>query len=120
MKIYKVKVNGKTYRVELDSVEEVKSKTDETKKEEVKKEESKPASATTSSGDKVVVAPLQGNIVDIKVKVGDQVKKGQTVAIIEAMKLENEVSSPFDGEVVSISVSKGNTVASKDVLLTLK
>ena len=119
MKIYKVKVNGKTYRVELDSVEEVKSKTEDVKKEEVKAEVKK-ETTVASAGDKQILAPLQGTIVDVKVKVGDQVKKGQTVAIIEAMKLENEVSSTFDGEVASIAVSKGSQVSSKDLLITLK
>lgn len=119
MKIYKIKVNGKTYRVELESVEEVKSK-DEDVKEEVKKVEDKPVTSTTSTGSKKILAPLQGTLLDIKVKEGDVVKKGDTVAIIEAMKLENEVSSPFDGKVVSINANKGTAVSSNDLLIVLE
>ena len=117
MKIYKVKVNGKTYRVELDSVEEIKSKDEEKKVEDKKVEEKK--EVVSSSSSKQILAPLQGNVTDVKVKVGDTVKKGQTVMIIEAMKLENEVSSPFDGTVYQIVVSKGANVATKDVLIVL-
>lgn len=119
-KIYKIKVNNKTYRVELESVEEVESSTvkevkkvEETKKEEVKKE------VTNTSGN-VVVAPIQGNVQDIKVKVGDHVKKGQCLFIIEAMKLENEVLSAYDGEVVEIITSKGKLVQNGEQLLIIK
>ena len=116
MKIYRVKVNGKTYKVELEAMEEVKS---ESKPAEVKKDE-KPVE-TTKSGDGIkVLAPIQGNLVDFKVKVGDKVKKGQTVAIVEAMKLENEVGSPSDGVVASLDVSKGSPVNNKQVIMTLK
>ena len=51
--------------------------------------------------------------------VGDTVKKGQTVAIIEAMKLENEIQSQFDGKVVEIKANKGASVNNKDVLIVL-
>lgn len=120
MKVYKIKVNGKTYKVELESVEEIVTKKDENKKEEIKKVEEKPTVNNTSSGNKSILAPLQGTLTDVKVKIGDTVKKGQVVCIIEAMKLENEVSSPFDGEVVNIVASKGKNVASKELLIELK
>ena len=120
MKIYKIKVNGKTYKVELESIDErvTKEEVKPVKKEEVKKEENAPTSS--ASGDKKIVAPLQGVLLDIKVKVGDKVKKGDTVAIIEAMKLENEVSAPFDGEVVEIKAQKGSSVSNNDLLMVLK
>ncbi len=120
MKIYKIKVNGKTYKVELESIDErvTKEESKPVKKEEVKKEEKAPVSS--GSGDKKIVAPLQGVLLDVKVKVGDKVKKGDTVAIIEAMKLENEVSAPFDGEVVEISALKGSSVSNNDLLMVLK
>ncbi len=47
-------------------------------------------------------------------------KKGDVLLIIEAMKLENEVPSPFDGEVVEVLVSKGQNVSAKDVIVTIK
>ena len=106
MKIYKIKVNGKSYKVDLEAIEEVASETiKEVKKEEVKK---------------AVLAPIQGNVVDVKVSVGAKVKKGQVLLLIEAMKLENEVLSPVDGEVSEILVSKGKTVANKELLIKIK
>lgn len=121
MKIYKVKVNGKVYKVELESIDERVTKN---KNENVRDEkENKPVLNTNTESDssfKKIIAPLQGTLLDIKVKVGDKVKKGDCVAIIEAMKLENEVSSPFEGEVVEIFSSKGNNVTTSDVLMVIK
>ena len=117
MKIYKVKVNGKTYEVQLESVDEVKTESatsSEAKtKEAPKKETSKKASSSSSTNLVEVVAPIQGNVIDVKVKVGDKVKKGDVLLLIEAMKLENEVNSPSDGEVVEVIVSKGQQVTTK-------
>ena len=115
MKVYKVKVNGKTYKVELEAIDEVKS---EASFVEQKKEATQ---LTTSNGEGVeLLAPIQGNVVDIKVKVGDKVNKGDVVLLIEAMKLENEVNAPFDGEVVEVLVAKGQNVTSKQLLLKIK
>ena len=62
---------------------------------------------------------LQGTILDVKVKVGDEVKAGDTLLILEAMKLENEIKAPSNGKVLEIRVQKGATVNSKDVLVVL-
>ena len=116
MKIYKIKVNGKTYRVELENIEEVSSdpvkETVETKKSETK--------TVSSEEGTPVLAPIQGNVLDVKVTVGKQVKKGDCLLIIEAMKLENEVLAPCDGVVSEIIVTKGKTVSTKELLLTIK
>ena len=112
MKIYKVKVNGKVYEVELEAVEEKKGNI-EAPKAEIKND------VPVSAGANTILAPIAGKVVDIKVNIGDRVTKGQTVAIIEAMKLENEIQSQFDGNVVDIKVSKGSSVNNKDVLIVL-
>ena len=57
-----------------------------------------------------VQSPLPGVILDIKVAVGDQVKAGQTVAILEAMKMENNINAECDGVITAIKVSKGDNV----------
>ena len=62
---------------------------------------------------------MQGTILDVKVKVGDEVKAGDTLLILEAMKLENEIKAPSNGKVLEIRVQKGATVNSKDVLVVL-
>ena len=121
MKIYKIKVNGKTYKVELEAIDEVASKTP-AKVEETKVEAAPaPAAQVTGEGSGTpVVSPIQGTVLDIKVKVGDKVKKGQTVCIVEAMKLENEVVSTADGIVSEVLVTKGASVASKAPLIMVK
>ena len=121
MKIYKIKVNGKTYKVELEAIDEVASKAP-AKVEETKAEAAPaPAAQVTGEGNGTpVVSPIQGTVLDIKVKVGDKVKKGQTVCIVEAMKLENEVVSTADGIVSEVLVTKGASVASKAPLIMVK
>ncbi len=111
MKTYKVKVNGKVYEVELEEVKEGEGHI-EAPKAEV-------SSAPVSSGSNVIKAPIAGKVLDVKVNVGDVVKKGQTVAIIEAMKLENEIQSGFDGKVVEVRASKGSQVKNGDALIVL-
>lgn len=66
-----------------------------------------------------VQAPMPGTILDIKVAVGDTVSRGQTVVILEAMKMENDIVASCDGKITSILVSKGDTVNSDDVLVTI-
>lgn len=114
MKIYKIKVNGKSYRVELEEVEQVES----TPIEEKKRQETK--KIINNDANKEVVSPIQGQVTNIKVKVGDKVKKGDVLLIIEAMKLENEVVSPFEGQVSEILVTKGQNVKAKEPIIIIE
>ena len=66
-----------------------------------------------------VPSPLPGNILSIPVSMGQAVKAGDVLMIIEAMKMENEVAAPCDGVVKQISVSKGAVVATGDTLLVI-
>ena len=114
MKIYKIKVNGKSYRVELEAIEQV----DTVPLEEKKKQESKKIVDNGSA--KEVVSPIQGQVTNVKVKVGDKVQKGDVLLIVEAMKLENEVVSPFEGQVVEILVTKGQNVKAKEPIVVIE
>ena len=66
--------------------------------------------AAAPSGKSGVKSPLPGVILDVKVNVGDTVQKGQTVVILEAMKMENNINADKDGKVTAINVSKGESV----------
>lgn len=79
------------------------------------------AGCSTKPSSKVqnIVAPLPGVIVSIKVNVGDQIRAGQTVAILEAMKMENELQAECDGKVQSINVSNGESVLEGMVIITI-
>lgn len=70
-----------------------------------------PAPAAQSAGNgKPILSPLPGVILDLKVNVGDQVKAGQTVAVLEAMKMENNINAEHDGVVTAIKVNKGDSI----------
>lgn len=114
MKKYVIKLNGKVYEVEIEEVTgEVASSTSESVK-------SVPGnSSAPGSGEETVKAPMPGNILDVYVKVGDQVKREQVLMILEAMKMENEIVSPVDGKVLSVGVSKGQAVNPGDVLVQI-
>lgn len=71
--------------------------------------EEKPAPASSVKG-KAIQSPLPGVIIDVKVNVGDSVKAGQTVAVLEAMKMENAISAECDGIVTAVKVSKGDSI----------
>ena len=71
------------------------------------------------TGAPVAAAPMPGNILDVKVKAGDSVKAGDTLLILEAMKMENEISAPQDGTIASVNVRKGDVVNSGDPLITM-
>ena len=116
-----VTVNGKTYQVELDRPA----------KPVVTKPVARPAAAPAAApvaaapaprpaaGGAGIKAPLPGVILDIKVKVGDTVTKGQTVAILEAMKMENNINADREGKVVAINVEKGQSIAEGTDIITL-
>lgn len=76
-----------------------------------------PKAAATAGA---VTVPLPGTVLDVCVSVGQQVKAGQVLVIIEAMKMENEVVAPADGTVTAVSVRKGDAVAFGDALVTLQ
>ena len=63
---------------------------------------------------------MPGNILAVNVSVGSQVKKGDVLMILEAMKMENEIMSPKDGKIVSVNTSKGSAVDSGAVLCVIE
>lgn len=111
MKKYRVNVNGTSYEVEIELMSEGQSSQTHQKPEQAPKAQ--------GEGEKIT-SPMPGTILDIKVKVGDIVKKGQVLMVLEAMKMENEIMAGADGTVTSVAVSKGASVATGDMLLTIK
>ncbi|MCH5184668.1 MAG: biotin/lipoyl-binding protein [Oscillospiraceae bacterium] len=78
-----------------------------------------PAPAAPVAGATNVTAPMPGTVVSVKVKVGDTVKEGDLVCILEAMKMENEIFANGSGKVVSVSATAGASVNSGDVLVSI-
>lgn len=119
MKNYTITVNGNVYDV---TVEEGTSNGAPVAAAPVaKKAAPAPAAAAPAGaqGSVKVNAPMQGKIVSVKASVGQAVKKGDVILILEAMKMENEVVAPQDGTVASINVSDGDKVESGAVVATL-
>ncbi len=67
-----------------------------------------------------VKSPIPGRILEVKVKPGDLVRRGQALVILESMKMQNEISSPRDGVVKEVKVKPGDVVNTGDVLITFK
>ena len=76
--------------------------------------------AGKAAAGKPVVAPLPGTINEIKVKVGDKVNAGDTVVILEAMKMQNNIEAETSGTITGINVNKGDAVMEGDTLVTIK
>lgn len=132
--IYKVTLNGKIYEVEVEKGEAVIQAEYEAALPTAPAPAAPaapapvaapaapvaPASAApAAAGDNTVTAPLPGNINAVKVAVGDTVKAGTVLIILEAMKMENEVVAPKDGKISKIFVQKGAVVQTGDALVNI-
>ena len=78
-----------------------------------------PAAPAGAAGSVQVTAPMPGKVVAVKASVGQAVKKGEVVLVLEAMKMENDIVAPEDGTIASINVANGDAVESGAVLATL-
>ena len=126
MKYYNISVNGVAYSV---SVEETAAGAAPVAPVAAPAPKAAPApaaaaapaapAAPVSAGAVEVKAPMPGNILDVKVKVGDTVKAGTVLCVLEAMKMENEIPAPKDGKVAQVVVTKGATVGAGDTLVVL-
>jgi len=116
MKNYVITVNGNSYDVTVEEAGgEVSAPAAAPKAAAPKKAAPKPAAA----GGTPINAPMRGTIVDVKVKVGDKVTNGTVVAVLEAMKMENDIVSDKDGVVAAICVNKGESVETGAPVITL-
>ena len=108
--IANVEVNGTSYKVELDKPVKAAPKPVTRPAAAPKTETGVVTKQPTASKKDGVKSPLPGVILDIKVKEGDTVKRGQTIIILEAMKMENNINANKDGKVAEIKVNKGDSV----------
>ena len=128
MKKFNITVNGKSYEVEVEEVGAPASSAPRTAKAPAAsatapapklapKTEEKPAPVAASADQEVVESPMPGNIWKILVKEGQEVKEGDVLLILEAMKMENEIVSPKDGVVSKLATSEGAAVNTGDQLV---
>lgn len=145
MKTYRFKINGNEYNVAINSVEGTNASvtvngTDyqvELENAPATPVQAAPAAApaaapvqaapeasaapkpAASGAGKAVTSPLPGVIIAVKVNVGDSVKAGQEVAVLEAMKMENSIEATQDGTVTAIQVAKGDSVLEGAAIVTI-
>lgn len=119
-----ISINGTIYEVEVDKELEV-SKTPKLMRSvaipstDIHPSQSKTASPSAPKGAGNVKSPLPGVILDIHVRENDQVKIGQKLITLEAMKMENNINADRDGKISLIKVSRGDSVMEGDVLIVI-
>ncbi len=114
MKAYKVTVNGNVYEITIEVVDKA-----DIKSAPVQSAAPAPAPVSAPAGGSAISAPMPGTILKVNVSNGQAVKKGDTLFILEAMKMENEIPAPCDGVVSGISVAQGASVEAGTALCTL-
>ena len=143
MKNYKLKINGNDYNVDINEVEgqeiklSVNGENYTVTVDQEMKQTRKPVAAPSTAAPRVspaagpvpkanapaagakVTTPLPGTILDVFVTVGDAVKAGQTVVLLEAMKMENNIEADCEGTVKEVKVRKGDSVLEGDVLVVI-
>ena len=125
MRKFIINVNGNSYEVEVEEVGGAPSapvSAPAAAPKAAPKAAAAPAPAAAAAppaGATNVTAPMPGNIVSVKVKVGDSVNAGDVLCVLEAMKMENEIMAPQAGKVVAVSTAAGSAVATGDVLVSL-
>lgn len=118
MKNYTITVNGNVYEVTVEEGEAGAAAVQAPVKPAAAPKAA-PKKAAAAAGSIQVIAPMPGKILGVKAKVGEKVKKGQVVLILEAMKMENEIVAPEEGTIASIEVNEGASVEAGAVLATL-
>jgi|Deesub1362A_J573_1020465.scaffolds.fasta_scaffold06634_2 biotin carboxyl carrier protein len=141
MKKYRITVNGTTYEVEVEELSQDRAAVLQPAQSKAspspQKDTSRPASPQNqqpaqqpkpvaapkpkaAAGGQGVKAPMPGTILSIKVKEGDRVSAGDTLLILEAMKMENEINAPCDGTITAVHVSEGVSVNTGDPLINIE
>jgi biotin carboxyl carrier protein len=110
-KMLPVNVNGKDYSVELENAPvAAPAPAVQQAAAPAPAAAAAPAAKPAGGAEEKIVSPLPGVIIEVSVKEGQAVKAGQKVAVLEAMKMENEISAPKDGTITSIHVHKGDSI----------
>ena len=119
-----VVVNGQAYNVEIDrQIQTTKTpkivRTEAVPSTDITPSEQKTSAPSAPKGSGFIKSPLPGVILEITVNVGDTVKTGDKLLILEAMKMENTINSDKEGKVTAVKVKKGESVMEGDILVEI-
>jgi biotin carboxyl carrier protein len=129
MRRYKVHINGKSYEVAIEELSDdprqptmapttpAPAPTQPTTAAAPATRKTAPTEAGSGAGS--IRSPMPGTILRVAVAPGDKVNKGDTLLILEAMKMENEILAPDDGSIKEVNVAQGASVNAGDLLLTM-
>ncbi len=115
MKKYRVNVNGTDYEITLEALKDG----EDFAPKAAPAAAPKAAPAAVPAGGEKVSSPMPGTILSVNVAVGQEVKEGDVLMILEAMKMENEIQAPCNGKVTAVPVTKGTTVETGTVLAVI-
>ena len=124
MSKYRITLNSEVYEMEVELIEEgsAPTKTDAVpavRSTEPYAAQKAPAQAEGASADGTVVSPMPGTVVRLMAAQGDKVSKGQPILVLEAMKMENEITAVKDGVLSELRVAEGQTVAGGEMLFMI-
>ena len=118
MKNLKITVNGVVYDVQVEETDGSAAPAAAAAPSPVIKAAPKPAPVQAAGGEEVK-SPMPGTILNVPVKAGQAVKKGDVLVVLEAMKMENDIVAPEDGTVLAVNTTKGSSVNPGDALAVL-
>lgn len=119
MKKYEVEINGEIYHVAIrELADDTEMKTQDPAATPEPESDSSPKPQTSTANGEGVYAPMPGTILKVNVSSGQSVTEGETLIVLEAMKMENEIVAPTDGVVGEIMVQANDRVKSNQLLLT--
>jgi biotin carboxyl carrier protein len=127
MSKYRITLEGKTYEMEVELMDGNHAPQAQPRNSQPvqknpaaeQKTEAAPQKKAQDGNDGAVAAPMPGTVIRIEKEQGAAVKAGETVLILEAMKMENEIVAPKDGTVISMNCSAGGTVAGGEILFEI-
>ncbi len=108
MSKYRITLDGKTYEMEVELMDG--SSPAPKQPAQPKQQEAQPKPAPQAASGNTAVSPMPGTILKVNYQVGDAVKQGSPVLVLEAMKMENEILAAKDGKITSLFVKQGDSV----------
>ncbi|TET39896.1 MAG: biotin/lipoyl-binding protein [Dehalococcoidia bacterium] len=128
---FRITIEGESYEVEVEEIEEAKARAPApvaktplaTPEAPLASPKTSPTPATKSPvrvAEEVVTSPMPGTVISIKVKVGDLVKAGDVLLLLESMKIQNEIPAPREGKIKEIFVSEGQYVRRREPLVAIE